>query len=280
MSGIRFFWSLNTMLLINSSKLKTKFIIYPFMGLFFIGCSTMPLSKAEQTSTLRTQIAIEYIKNGDVNSAKNSLDEAIQIDPRNANAYMMLGVTYQLDATPSNLIQAEKYFKKAVSIDPDNPQIRNNYGQYLFLMGKYKEAINEFSFAANKIGYDNRDSAFTNLGYSYYKLNNLEQSISSFTTALRMNPKNSDALLGLSETYYSVGKINESQSLYKDYTKIVPVSNRNAKALWLGIRLTHLNDDSQNMMNMINILATKYPNSYEYKSYKKQSSRQDIAWGE
>ena len=243
------------------------------------GCATTQYgSSTKDMSDLKTQIAIEYIKNGDVNAAKLVLDDAIQKNPNNALAYMMLGVTYQLDATPASLKEAEKFFKKAIALDPTNAQIRNNYGQYLYIIKSYTASINEFNIAANSIGYSNRDSAFSNLGYTYYRLNNMELAKASFLSALKMNPQLPDALLGLSEVYYNTGKTKESVELYTSYANLVPLQNRDSKGLWLGIRLAHMNNQEEDKLNMINILATKYPSSEEYASYAKQSNRKDIAW--
>lgn len=249
------------------------------MAIGFVGCSTTSnLSNPKNTAVIKTQIAVEHIKNGDIDAAKNALDEAIQKDPQNALAFMMMGVTYQLDGHANSLKQADSFFKKAISLDPQNAQIRNNYGQYLFVIENYKAAINEFTIAANSIGYSGRDGAFSNLGYSYYNLQDMDKAQSSFINSLKINPNYPDSLLGVSEVFYNTGEINDAQTSYQDYSRLIAKDNRDAKGLWMGIRLAHLNENYVEMNSLISLLSSKYPRSKEYQSYLKQRGNKDVAW--
>lgn len=245
----------------------------------FVGCATTNnLTNPKNTAVIKTQIAVEHIKNGDIDSAKNALDDAIQKDPQNALAYMMMGVTYQLDGNANSLKQADSFFKKAISLDPQNAQIRNNYGQYLFVIENYKAAINEFSIAANTIGYNGRDVAYSNLGYSYYNVQDMNKAQSSFISSLKVNPNYPDSLLGISEVFYNTGNIAEAQTSYQDYARLLNKDNRDAKGLWMGIRLAHLNENYVEMNSLLSLLSSKFPKSKEYQSYLKQRSNKDAAW--
>lgn len=258
---------------------KNTSLLLILSALAISGCSTTSnLKNPKNTSVIKTQIAVEYIKNGDVDSAKNALDEAIKKDSNNAMAYMMMGVTYQLDGNPSSLKQADAFFKKAISIEPQNAQIRNNYGQYLFVTENYKAAIVEFSLAANSLGYSGRDSAFSGIGYSYYNLQDMDLAQSSFISSLKINPNYPDSLLGVSEVFYNTGKVNEAATAYQDYENLISKEKRDAKGLWLGIRLAHLNENFIEMNSLVSLLSEKYSRSKEYKSYLKQRRDTDSAW--
>lgn len=233
--------------------------------LLLSGCATTP--KSEQTAEIKTQIAIEYIKIGNIDSAKNALDEALARQPNHAMANMMLGVTYQLVGTKDSFEKANQYFKNAVQLAPTNPQIRNNYGQYLFLTEKYEEAIEQFKVAANTIGYAGRDVALNNLGQCYLKLQQLNTAESHFVRALNINGKNIEALLGLAETHYQRKDGELANEVFSDYKDIVGPSNLDAKALWLGIRIDRFNNNSVSMQRNIQQLAEKFPRSAEYQKY-------------
>lgn len=232
----------------------------------------------KQTSILKTQIAVEYIKSGNIDAAKNALDDAVEKDPNNALAYMMLGVTYQLDSSKESLKKADIAFKKAISIEPENPQIRNNYGQYLFFVENYKAAITEFYFAANSVGYSARDTAYSNLGYSYYNTGDETKAKAAFISSLKINPRLPDALLGVASVFYDLGNIDDAINVYKDYSNLIPKQNRDAKALWLGIRIAHINEDHVEKNSLVDLLSTKYPKSKEYKSYMNQRNAKDAVW--
>ena len=63
---------------------------------YLVGCQTVNTkgdpSKAVQ---VRTQLAAEYIKSNDYDAAKRTLDQALDIDSRDASANMMMGVLLQ-----------------------------------------------------------------------------------------------------------------------------------------------------------------------------------------
>ena len=126
-----------------------------------------------KSSKVRTQLAAEYIRSGDLDSAKRSLDQALSVDSRDATANMMMGILLQQEGSKSNLEKAEHYFKRAISSEPDNAQARNNYGTYLYQMERYNDAIEQFRIAGATLGYDQRYQALENLGRIYLKLGDI-----------------------------------------------------------------------------------------------------------
>lgn len=239
--------------------------------LLLSGCATTLTS--QKTAEIKTQIAIEYIKIGNIDSAKNALDEALARNPNHAMANMMVGVTYQLVGTKESFEKADKYFKNAVQLEPNNPQIRNNYGQYLFIAEKYEEAIVQFKHASNTIGYGGRDVALNNLGQSYLKLNQLKEAENMFIRTLNINQRNIEALLGLSETHYQKKDGELANDVFNDYLALVGQSNLDAKALWLAISIDRLNNNSVSMKQNIEALSEKFPKSAEYKKYLEQKNK-------
>ena len=66
-------------------------------ALLVTACQTPDtLSKdPEKAVKVRTQLAAEYIKSGDLDAAKRALDQALEVDSRDATANMMMGVLLQ-----------------------------------------------------------------------------------------------------------------------------------------------------------------------------------------
>ena len=98
------------------------------MGLTACQSSTGLKKDPEKAVQVRSQLAAEYIRTGDLDSAKRSLDQALNIDSRDANANMMMGILLQQEGSKPNMEKADAYFKRANSSEPDNAQARNNYG--------------------------------------------------------------------------------------------------------------------------------------------------------
>lgn len=227
-------------------------------------------SSDKKTSELKTQIALEYIKIGNLDSAKLALDEALEKNPSNAVATMSMAITYQLVGTKESMESANLYFKKALELEPKNPQINNNYGQFLFVNGKYPEALECFKISANAIGYINRDNSLNNLAQTYLKLNQLEDAKLYFLRALRINPEIVEALVGLSETYYLLDEMDSAHLVFADYIELVERKSLDAQSLWLAIRIHHHNGDSISVREYAKLLQEKFPKSPEYKKYQAQ----------
>lgn len=158
-----------------------------------------------RTSMLQTDIAIEYFKSNNLNHSMVAVQQALAKNPNNALAWMMLGMTYQADGNAENQPKAKSAFERAIKIDPNNPQIRNNYGQFLLKNRMTSQAVNEFKLAASVISYDNRESAYSNLGFAFLELakqgNTSAKAAanSAFEKALSLSRGYEPALLGLQQ---------------------------------------------------------------------------------
>lgn len=180
--------------------------------LLLLGCQSVPTTPQTpiddsnmRTSLLQTDIAIEYFKEGNLHDCMVAVQEALAKNPKNAMAWMMLGMTYQTDGNADNLPKAKSAFEKAVKLAPDNPQIHNNYGQFLLKNRQISQAITEFKAAANVISYDSRESAYSNLGFAYLELAKLGNknakvlAAEAFNKSLSLSNNYEPALLGLKQ---------------------------------------------------------------------------------
>jgi TolB-like protein/Tfp pilus assembly protein PilF len=70
--------------------------------------------------------------------AEKAVREAIRLDPRNATAYDALGI---LEEQRGNWAAGEDYTRRALSLDPNNPEILYSYGYVLAATGRLKEAL-------------------------------------------------------------------------------------------------------------------------------------------
>lgn len=72
------------------------------------------------------------------------LRKAIDCDPRKARYYSFLATVYRHrykeGGSDSDREEAEKYFQKAIELDPEDINAYNNYANFLVELGHYKEA--------------------------------------------------------------------------------------------------------------------------------------------
>nr|WP_034587242.1 type IV pilus biogenesis/stability protein PilW [Acinetobacter sp. HR7] len=249
-------------------------------SLALTACQTVDAGKKdpEKAIKVRTQLAVEYLKTGDLDSAKRALDEALKINSRDAQANMMMGVLLQQEGSKANLEKAESYFKKAISAEPKNAQARNNYGTYLYQLERYNDAIEQFEIAGATLGYDQRYRALENLGRIYLKKGDLVNAEKSFKQALQANRDSYISMLELAEIFYLNQQFPAASKMYEQFVHAVGQKNQGARALWIGIRTARASGDQLGMQVLVNQLRALFPESQEYQRYLQLQYSTEAVW--
>ena len=227
---------------------------------------------------LRTQLAAEYIRTGELDKAKQELDQALTTDSRSVEANLMMGVLLQQEGSPTNMAKAEEYFKRAISIDGSHAQARNNYGAYLYLRDRYPEAIAQFKVAGATLGYTQRYAALENLGRTYLKVGDNANAEQAFTQALQANRDSLISRLELSELLYFQQRFTLAGQMYEDYIRYTGQASQGARALWIGLRLARSRHDNLGMQVLANQLRAQFPDSQEYKRYLELKQSSEAVW--
>ena len=245
-----------------------------------VGCQTISDSKVDpiKSAQVRTQIAAEYIRQNDFDAAKRELDLVMKLNSRDPIANMMMGVLLQREGSPSNVAKADRYFKAAVSSDPKNAQARNNYGTYLYQLGRYNDALEQFKVAGSTLGYDQRYVALENVGRAYVKLGDITNAEKAFTHVLKNKRNSYVSMVELAELYYLRQDIPAATHLYEQSVQLVGQNNQNARALWIGIRLARANGDPLQTQVLVNQMRALYPDSQEYQRYLQLQYSTEGVW--
>jgi len=239
---------------------------------------TITKKDPEKAVKVRTQLAAEYIRTGDLDAAKRSLDQALQVESRDSTANMMMGVLLQQEGSKVSMGKADSYFKRAISSDSKNAQARNNYGTYLFVTERYTDAIEQLSIAGASLGYDQRFRALENLGRVYLKVADEANAEKAFKQALQVNRESVVSLIELSELFYLQQKNAQASQLYEQYVRLVGQNNQGARALWIGLRIARANNDQMGMQVLVNQLRALFPESPEYQRYLQLQYSTEAVW--
>lgn len=180
------------------------------------------------------------------------LKTAVNLDSNDAEALSNLGQTLiELIAEKNNkndskkdnkndgdndkkdLLEAEKYLKKAVKLTPNSAVVNNNLANVYFSLKDFDKA--EF-FANQAINIDkNYSLAYQNLGLTYYELyeKNNENNLLSKAKINLQNALNlsSDHLINLDKIYLFLGKIAIKETYYlqaeKYFSKVIELNIEN-----------------------------------------------------
>ena len=93
----------------------------------------------------RRDLAMVLVELGDAEEAKNLLLDVLKANPRDVASLVILGNHYA--KAESDLDTAERFFRRSIEIDPENPNAHNSLAGMLCEKGANDEALAEFDAA-------------------------------------------------------------------------------------------------------------------------------------
>jgi type IV pilus assembly protein PilF len=237
------------------------------------GCVTEtnnPLTrKADPAEAVKkyVQLGLAYIQQQDYDLARTHLNRALQIAPDDAPANAAMGLIYQ---HYSETRVAENYFNKALSSDPHYTQGRTYLGAFYYSLGRFKEALDQFTRASEDVTYESRAQIFSNIGLCQIRLNNLPAARAAYEKTLLLDRYNAPALSGLTALWIQDGNYRQAQYYYNRLVDMIRANNlkHTPKSLWMGIQIARHFKQVEQEKSLAMILGESYPKSEEYLRYK------------
>jgi type IV pilus assembly protein PilF len=202
-------------------------------------------------------LARGYLEQGNTERARASLNKALEIDSRAVEAHVLLAV---LNAAEKEDALAERHFRIALSIDPDNSQALNNYGSFLYEQGRYEEAVGHLRKLVKDTDYRARSQAYENLGLAELRINDVTAAEESFSRALQLNYAQPRASLELAQMAYDRGNYRAASEYYDGFRS---QARQTARSLCLGMKLAQQTGDTDRMASYALALNNLFPNSPE-----------------
>jgi len=165
------------------------------------GCATTssqqdsPKSDSTKRSGIYLDLGVAYLSQGQPRKALRTLKKARDLH-EDARVYNALALTYEALGFDD---KAQGAFEEAVDRDPQDPEVRNNYGVFLAQMGSYERARQQFEKALADPLYNNPETAYYNLGWIARRQGDLEEAKGMLRTALRLRSGYPQARLTLAQ---------------------------------------------------------------------------------
>jgi tetratricopeptide (TPR) repeat protein len=168
-----------------------------------------------------------YRESGDTTKAISSLETATEQDNRFADAYYDLGVIYAARRNPI----AFDYYGNALRVDPGYLNAQYAKAKLLQDLGKYDEAITEYTALLNKD--KNYAQADYNIGAIYLDVKGeYQKAIEHFNKALEQNDQWAGAYFARG---YSYAKLKDKVNASADYKKCLSIDPNFTEAT-VGLR--------------------------------------------
>jgi type IV pilus assembly protein PilF len=209
---------------------------------------------------LHAEIAAGFYERGQMQVAMQELDEAMKLDPTNAKIYNVYGLVYAVLGEDAN---AQRNFQQAVSLAPNDSEIRQNWGWFLCTHGRPRESIPEFEMAIKNPLYKSPDVALTNAGKCSIEFGDNRAGETYLKRALAINPGNISTAYNLALLMYRESRIEEARTLMR---RVMAAPNPAPDALYLGMCIERKASDRVTEASYVQQLKSRYPESAEAKA--------------
>jgi tetratricopeptide (TPR) repeat protein len=164
-------------------------------------------------------LAMQYVRAGRLNDARQSLEEALRLAPQHAEAHSNLGTVLQMQG---RMAEAAPHLERAVRLAPNDDRVRFNFANGLIAAGRVDEAVAELRRAI-AINPDNEDAHF-NLAMIVGPRGQVDEAILLLRRVIEINPRNAEAHRNLSVALGLRGHIDEAIRAAQTALRIQPDS--------------------------------------------------------
>lgn len=215
--------------------------------------------RAHQVSQIKTQLAVEYMKAQDYRQAVESIEDALKANSRNVYAWLMRAQIYQHLQVAD---KADESFRRALSLDPANAEVNNNYGWFLCDAQKRpSDAMAYFDKALADPTYPSPQVANLNKGICSVRMGQPGLADAYFQRALAAAPWFAPVQKEMARAKILAGNPTEADYLFRQYQSRVEMLS--ADDLLLGWQIARALGRSQAVYEYEAQLRANYPYSSE-----------------
>jgi len=210
-----------------------------------------------QAAAANMQLAIEYMKLGQLANSRDCIEKALKEDPSNPDVQMTAGLVYE---RIHEVAKAERAYDTANRLGKGDPNIQNTYA--VFLCNEGKTAAGEKLFlavAANPL-YQTPEVALGNAGTCARGAGDLVNAEKYFNRALAIRPNYSEALLQLGNIAYDRGDAAQALQIVQRY---LAVNKPAPEILWLGFRAERKLGDTVDAAVFARRVQVEFPDSQQ-----------------
>jgi type IV pilus assembly protein PilF len=216
-----------------------------------------PPATPRQRAELHTDLAAGYYERGQFDVALEELAIASQLDSTYPRIYNVYGLVYTMLDDPQ---KAEASFGRALSLAPDDSDIRHNWGAYLCTHGRAAQSIPEFEQVIRNPLYKSPEVALINAGKCSAAIGKTAEAEAYFRRALAMQPANPTASYNLALLTYKSGRYADSRALLRT---VMQQANPPPETLFLGVCVERKLGDRAAETSYTTQLRNRFPDAAE-----------------
>ena len=223
-------------------------------------CATSPGksagdSGARTPAEVNTQLGMAYMNEGMYEASMEKFKKALAQDSRLPTAHASIAILYE--RLGENDL-ADKHYRKAHDLKPNDPLILNNYGQFLCRSGRLEDADRMFMKALQDPLYRNPAVVLTNAGLCAEKRPDIELAEKYFRLALDKDPEFQPALRQMARITFAHQQYLATRAYLQRLQVLSPLT---AELLWIAVRAESEMGDNNAASSYALLLKNRFPES-------------------
>jgi type IV pilus assembly protein PilF len=211
----------------------------------------------QDAGRLNARLGVEYMKQGQLAIAREKIEKALQQNPRDPGVQLSAGLLYEQLLQPK---QAERHYRQALKLAPDDPDSQNALGAFLCRNGEPKHGEEMFLKAAQNPLYRTPEVAYTNAGVCARRNGRLDRSEEYLRLAVSQRTQYPEALLQMAGVSYERGNFLQSRAFLE---RFLAVGKGGPDVLLLGYQVEKALGDEVAAAEFARRLHTEFPDTPE-----------------
>lgn len=247
----------------------SRMLISLFLGLALAGCASSGggrlsgdtvAEQNRQAAQVHTELGQRYMQRGQLETALEKLEKALQFDPGYVPAHTLIAILYE---RINKLGLAEKHYRKAASLAPDEGGVNNNLAQFLCKRGKVNEAMQFFRQAVADPFYKTPVLAYTNAGTCLLRVHRPAEAEEQLRQALAIRSNDPEALYQMARAMTQQQDYFRARAFIQRFEAVAPPR---PEALLLGYTIETNLGEQEAARKYAKALRSKFPDSDQARS--------------
>jgi type IV pilus assembly protein PilF len=218
---------------------------------------------ASKRSRIRLELATAYFAQGQSSTALDEVKRALVANPSSVPAYNLRALIY---ASMGELALADDSFRRALALQPLDPDVLHNHAWYLCNQKRYAEARTEFNTALAQPQYRDRAKTSLALGVCEARGGDYAAAEKALLRSFELDAGNPATSVNLSEVLLRRGDFDRAR-FYVQRVNAVP-EYANAETLWLAARIEHRRGNTEGVDGFGAQLKARYPGSRQTAAFE------------
>ena len=221
--------------------------------------------EARKRARIRLELAVGYFEQGQTTIALDELKQSILADPSYSEGYNLRGLIYmRLD----DFRFAEESFRKALILQPRDPNVMHNLGWLMCLNARYPESSELFSKALSNPQYGERAKTYRAQGLCQSRAGLRVEAEASLMKSYELDAGNPITAYNLADLLFQRGDFVKSQFYIR---RLNNSELANAESLWLGVKVERQLSNRDSMLQLAAQLEKRFPQSNQTAAYQRGS---------